>query len=68
MQSPWLFPRLQKRALPARALLPRAAALLLGRKLAMPAEQWARFEKLCKPIRALLPIGSRKGSVGLWLF
>jgi hypothetical protein len=38
------------------------------RKLAMPAEQWARFEKLCKPIRALLPIGSRKGSVGLWLF
>ena len=30
MQSPWLFPRLQKRALPARALLPCPAALLLG--------------------------------------
>jgi hypothetical protein len=38
------------------------------RKLAMPPELWAKAEKLCKPIRALLPIGSRKGSEGLWLF
>jgi hypothetical protein len=38
------------------------------RKLAMPPEQWAKAEKLCKPLRALLPIGSRKGSEGLWLF
>jgi hypothetical protein len=30
MQSSWLLARLQKRALPARALLPHAAALLLG--------------------------------------
>jgi hypothetical protein len=34
----------------------------------MPPEQWAKAEKLCKPLRALLPIGSRKGSEGLWLF
>ncbi len=38
------------------------------RKLAMPDAQWAKAEALCKPIRALLAIGSRKGAEGLWLF
>jgi hypothetical protein len=38
------------------------------RKLAMPDAQWAIAEARCKPIRALLAIGSRKGSEGLWLF
>ena len=38
------------------------------RKLAMPPGQWAKAEARCKPIRAPLAIGSRKGAEGLWLF
>jgi hypothetical protein len=38
------------------------------RKAAMSPEQWAKAEARCKPIRALLAIGSRKGSEGRWLF
>jgi hypothetical protein len=37
-------------------------------KFAMPDAEWAKAEARCKPIRALLAIGSRKGSEGLWLF
>jgi hypothetical protein len=38
------------------------------RKFAMAAEQQAKAEKLYRPVRALLAIGSGKGSEGLWLF
>ncbi|HEY1745933.1 MAG TPA: hypothetical protein VGG11_04100 [Xanthobacteraceae bacterium] len=38
------------------------------RKRATPDAQWAKAEALCKPVRALLAIGSRKGAEGLWLF
>ena len=38
------------------------------RKFAMAPEQWAKAEALCRPVRALLAIGSRKRSEGLWLF
>jgi hypothetical protein len=32
-----------------------------------PAE-WAKAEAACRPLRALLSLGSLKGSEGLWLF
>jgi hypothetical protein len=32
-----------------------------------PAE-WAKADAICHPLRALLSIGSLKGSEGLWLF
>jgi hypothetical protein len=38
------------------------------RKRAMTAADWARAEAACQPLRALLSIGSLKGSEGLWLF
>jgi len=38
------------------------------RKQAMSPEQWAKADAACRPLRALLSIGSWKGSEGLWLF
>src|SRR5262249_47512831 len=38
------------------------------RKQAMPPAEWARAEAACRPLRALLSLGSLKGSEGLWLF
>jgi hypothetical protein len=32
-----------------------------------PAE-WGKAEEACRPLRALLSLGSLKGSEGLWLF
>jgi hypothetical protein len=30
--------------------------------------QWAKAEAACRPLRALLSLGSLKGSEGLWQF
>jgi hypothetical protein len=38
------------------------------RKRAMSPAQWATAEAACRPLRALLNIGTSKGSEGLWLF
>jgi hypothetical protein len=38
------------------------------RKQAMAPAEWARAEEACRPLRALLSLGSLKGSEGLWLF
>jgi hypothetical protein len=38
------------------------------RKRAMPPAEWAKAEAACRPLRALLSLGSLKGSEGLWLF
>ena len=38
------------------------------RKQAMPPAEWARAEAACRPLRALLSLGSLKGSEGLWPF
>src|SRR5262245_33072178 len=38
------------------------------RKQAMTAAEWAKAEAICRPLRALLSLGSLKGSEGLWLF
>jgi hypothetical protein len=38
------------------------------RKRAIPPADWARAEAACRPLRALLSLGSLKGSEGLWLF
>jgi hypothetical protein len=38
------------------------------RKRRMSEAEIARMDALCAPLRALLPIGSSKGSEGLWLF
>src|SRR5262249_50194772 len=38
------------------------------RKQAMPPPEWARAEAACRPLRALLSLGSLKGSEGLSLF
>ena len=44
--------------------------LHLARKLSvkMTMLQWAKADAVCHPLRALLTIGSLKGSEGLWLF
>jgi hypothetical protein len=38
------------------------------RKSAMSPAEWAKAEAACRPLRALLSLGSLKGSEGLWLF
>jgi hypothetical protein len=38
------------------------------RKHAMPPADWAKADAACRPLRALLGIGSTKGAEGLWLF
>ena len=38
------------------------------RKQAMTAAEWAEAEAACRPLRALLSLGSLKGAEGLWLF
>ena len=38
------------------------------RKQAMTPAEWAAADAVCRPLRALLSIGSLKGSEGLWLF
>jgi hypothetical protein len=38
------------------------------RKQAMAPAEWAKAEAACRPLRALLSLGSLKGSEGLWLF
>ena len=38
------------------------------RKNAMAPAEWAKADALCRPLRALLSLGSLKGSEGLWLF
>ena len=38
------------------------------RKQAMAPEQWAKAAAACRPLRALLAIGSMKDAEGLWLF
>ena len=38
------------------------------RKQAMSTADWAAADALCKPLRALMRIGSTRGSEGLWLF
>jgi hypothetical protein len=38
------------------------------RKKKMSAAEWAQADAACKPLRALLDIGSSQGSEGLWLF
>ena len=38
------------------------------RKQAMAPEQWAKADAACRRLRALLAVGSLKGSEGLWLF
>jgi hypothetical protein len=44
--------------------------LHLTRKLSikMTMLQWAKADAVCEALRALLTIGSLKGSEGLWLF
>jgi hypothetical protein len=39
-----------------------------NRKQAMTPAHWARAEAACRPLRALLSLGSLKGSEGLWQF
>jgi hypothetical protein len=34
----------------------------------MPPAEWAKAEATCRPLRALLSLGSLEGSEGLWLF
>ena len=38
------------------------------RKQAMTPAEWAAADAVCRPLRALLSLGSLKGSEGLWLF
>jgi hypothetical protein len=38
------------------------------RKRAMSAAELAQAERVCRPLRALLSLGSLKGAEGLWLF
>jgi hypothetical protein len=38
------------------------------RKRAMSPAEWANADAACRPVRALLSIGSLKDSEGLWLF
>ena len=38
------------------------------RKQAMAPAELAKAEAICRPLRALLSLGSLKGSEGLWLF
>jgi hypothetical protein len=38
------------------------------RKQATVPAEWARAEAACRPLPALLSLGSLKGSEGLWLF
>jgi hypothetical protein len=38
------------------------------RKQAMTAAEHAEAERACRPLRALLSLGSLKGAEGLWLF
>ena len=39
-----------------------------NRKQAVTPGEWARAEAACRPLRALLSLGSLKGSEGLWQF
>jgi len=57
---------------PRRAAAGRGAASLripaTDRKQAMTPAEWAAADAVCRPLRALLSLGSLKGSEGLWLF
>jgi hypothetical protein len=68
MYAVGILARLRQCALPPRAPLPRAVSVLLERKQAMAPAEWAKAEAACRPLRALLSLGSLKGSEGVWLF
>jgi hypothetical protein len=68
VQSARLLARLRQRALPPGAMLPLPHPCYWDRKEAMTPAEWAKADAVCRPLRALLSIGSLKGSEGLWLF
>jgi hypothetical protein len=38
------------------------------RKAKMPEAEWAQADAVCRPLRVLMKIGSKKGAEGLWQF